>query len=161
MTITSSKDLDHYFGNIDLAICNHIHTAVGQVKIPSCGRTVPMFIPGSLCITKNQPSELHSETMLPVVTLEDDGLVRVSLAKFSLHMEMLKLYKKKETKSLEEEANNISQKDISEILGSRPTASLKETLISKGYNSSDLQIVDEAALGILNLDRALMLAGGT
>lgn len=160
--MTSSKDLDYYFGNIDLAICNHIHTSVGQVKVPSMGRTVPMLIPGALCITQNQKSQIHSEVMLPVVTLEDDNTVRVSLAKFLTHLDMLKLYKKKETKALGEEGvAHASQKEISEILTARPTASLKETLINKGYSETDLQLIDEAAKGILSPDRALVLSGGS
>ena len=160
--MTSSRELDHYFSNIDLAICNHIHTAVGQLKIPVGSRNVPMFIPGSLCITKNQPSEIHSEAKLPVVTLEDDGTVRVALTTISLHLEMLKLYKKTETKSLENEMGNGSQvqHEVKDVLSAKPSASLKEVLINKGYSATDIQIVDEASLGILDSTRALILAGG-
>lgn len=161
--MTSSKELDHYFGNVDLAICNHIHTAVGQLKVPVNGRNVTMLIPGSLCITKNQPSEIHSEARLPVVTLEDDNSIRVSLATFSLHLDMLKMYKKTETKALDKDMGNGSsmQKEVKEVLSAKPSATLKEVLINKGYSATDLQIVDEASLGILDSTRALILAGGS
>lgn len=160
--MTSSDDLNKYFGNIDLAICNHIHTAVGMLKVPVNGHNVPMFIPGSLCITKNQPSEIHSEVQLPVVTLEDDNTVRVSTATFSLHLDMLKMYKKTETKALDGETKTSQavQKEVREVLSVRPSASLKEVLINKGYSASDLQMVDEASLGILTSTRALMFTAG-
>ena len=161
--ITSSHDLEHYFSNIDLAICNHIHTAVGQLSIPLLTRKVPMFIPGSLAITKNQPSELHSSVQLPVVTLNDDNTVKVSVAKFDLHMELLKLYKKNETEALNNEHPVLktikSNKQIAEVLSQRPSTSLKEVLIGKGYTSDLMQMVDEAASGTLSASTALMYSG--
>lgn len=158
---TSSKQLDYYFKNIDLAICNHIHTAVGQLKVPSNGRDIPMFIPGSLCITKNQPSEIHSEVKLPVVTLDDENVIHVALGTFSLHLDMLKLYKKTETKALDnDQTGAVLKKEVKEIMASKPAASLKEVLINKGYSATDLQIIDEASMGILDTTRAMILAGG-
>lgn len=161
--LTSSATLNSTFDNIDLAICNHIHTAIGQLSIPLVDKKVPMFIPGSLCITKNQPSEIHSEVHLPVVTLNDDNSVKVSLATFSVHMELLKLYKKKETEALDADraatASATVNKHMAEVLGTSSSMSLKEALIKRGYTADHIAMIDEAASGELNTGSALVYSG--
>lgn len=161
--LTSSDTLNSTFDNIDLAICNHIHTAIGQIAIPLLDRKVPMFIPGSLCITKNQASEIHSEVHLPVVTLNDDNSVKVSLATFSVHMELLKLYKKKETEALDEtraaSTSAVANKHMAEVLGTSSSMSLKEALIKRGYTADHIAMIDEAASGELSSSTALYYAG--
>ena len=146
--LTSSDDLQYYFENIDLGVCNHIHSAIGQVKVPLINRSIPLMIPGSLCITKNQASELHDHVELPVITLEDDDSVRVSVANFSVHLEMLKLYKKKEsTKDIFEDVKLpgfIPTSDNISPYSPKSNGSLKDALLSKGYTAADIQLVDEA-----------------
>lgn len=162
--LTSSYDLQYYFDNIDLGVCNHIHTAIGQVKIPLVTKSIPVFIPGSLCITKNQASELHDHVELPVITLEDDNTVRVSLANFSLHLEMLKLYKKKEvTKELFDNAPQAGFNSKSEVLSAlafKGNQSLKDALMEKGYTSADLQLVEEAYASEVSTSRILSIYKG-
>ena len=93
-TLTSYTDI--IYRNIDLAIVGHIHTPVGVFNIPVNGRTLPMIVPGSLSITNSGSSALHTDVRLPVVEVGDDGSVRCSLYPFSLHANLLRIYKKKD-----------------------------------------------------------------
>lgn len=145
--ITETTALSTYYNNIDLAICNHIHMAVGLTHIGVLGRQVPVFIPGSLCITKNQPSELHSSVKLPVVTLEDDNTVHVQTLNMSLHTELLRIFDKKETVKGNgaKQILNVNPTEISAMFSPKENISFKQLLIRKGYSARVIELVDKAA----------------
>ena len=155
--ITTTSTLIDTYKNIDLAICNHIHMAVGLVKVQLQDRTLNMFVPGALCITKNKASDIHSTVELPVITLEDDNSVKVQLAKFSLHTDVLKFYNKTETKRTPKE--DISSMELSpESIGSlyrKETfdTNLQTALRRKGYAHNYLSLVDKAVhTGVGHID---------
>ena len=155
---TSTIALANYYENLDLAVCNHIHMAVGLVRIAAHDKEVPAMIPGSLCITKNKTSELHSSVNLPVITLEDDDSVKVQTISMSLHTELLKLYDKKETKRSEGGRVQLEgEVDIGQILSSGDNMSFKDILIRKGYKNKHLQMLDTAATTGLTVADALVI----
>ena len=145
--VSTIGSLSQYYENIDLAICNHIHMAVGITHINIGDRSVPAFIPGSLCITKNQTSELHSTVKLPVVTLEDDNTVKVQTVNQSLHTELLRLYDKKETTKGNGAAAlaTVKSDDITTLFTPKENVTLKQLLIRKGYPLNLIKLVENAA----------------
>lgn len=157
--ITSTTALASYYENLDFAVCNHIHMACGLVRVQANGREVPVMVPGSLCITKNKTSELHSSVNLPVITLEDDNTVKVQTTTMSLHTECLKLYDKKETKKSVGTGHTQLEgtADISEILANNSSLSFRDVLIKKGYNNVHLQLLDTAARTGLSATDALLI----
>ena len=157
--VTTTGALCEYYKNVDLAVCNHIHTAVGLTHINIGDRQVPAFIPGSLCITKNQTSELHSSVKLPVVTLEDDNSVKVQTTTVSLHTEMLRLYNKKETVkgNASTTLSAVKGVDITTLFTPKENVTLKQILIRKGYPERIIQMVDGAARQGLTIKEAMEL----
>lgn len=155
---TTTSSLAYYYSNLDLAVCNHIHMAVGRVDIQLTEKKVPAYIPGSLCITRNKQNELHSSVQLPLLTIEDDDSVKLQLATFSLHMEMLKLYNKKEAtmsdKSVAYRPSQEVQNAFSEATAG-VAGSLREALIRKRYSPEYLQIVNEAYYNDLDVRKLL------
>ena len=148
MQYTTTSALAAYYNNLDLAICNHIHMAVGRVDIHLTNKKVPCYIPGALCITANKLNEIHDSVQLPLITLEDDDKVRMQLATFSLHTELLKMYDKKAATSADTKSAVAGKKAFGElktVLAADPTImnSLKDALISKHYTPEHLKVIQE------------------
>ena len=158
MNFTSTSSLAYYYNNPDLAVCNHIHMAVGRMDVQLTDRKVPIYIPGSLCITRNKQNELHNSVQLPLITLEDDDSVKLQLATFSLHMDVLKLYNKKEASMSDRSAAYRPSQEVQTAF-TQATAgvagSLREALILKHYTPEYLQIVNEAYYNDLNVQKLL------
>lgn len=151
---TTSLYMNDIYRNIDIAIHGHIHHKTGLVKYDMFdGRTLPMFIPGSLGITQNKDILKHTEIQTPVIEIDDDSNVSLKLATFSTHIDKLKFYttKKKNPVSLEQ----VSNQKI--LVSSKAIQSLPAYLQSKGYSNTDLKLVDAASKGILNLATAVAI----
>ena len=140
---TSSAYLYDTFDNVDLAIVGHLHTPIGVEHVQLPGKKMPIIIPGSMCITKNKASEIHTETSLPVIEIDDDNKVKCTLYRFMIHADMLKFYNKREAKS----ANAVGNLTPSpEGLVELPTAhSVVEYLSAKGYDNRQIEVVKQAA----------------
>ena len=155
---------ERYFANVDVAIVGHIHMPIGKIDINLHNKRVPMFIPGSLCITKNKATEIHQEVGLPFITVNDDGSFKFQLANFSLHTELLHLYTKTEAKTFDAITNNQNTvRDIKEMSSNLTLSSddtLVSTLISMGFNDKHLQVVQRASTVGLTADEAVLILGG-
>lgn len=126
--------VEEMLSNIDLAIVGHLHKPIGMLKVSLPNRDVPMIIPGSLANTSNGPS-YHTEVTLPIVEIDDNDHVSTAAAKFSLHCEMLQLYRKKE---------NVlkAMKPDSAVIDIPKTVSLKEYMRAKGYDEKHMALLD-------------------
>jgi hypothetical protein len=143
---TSSGYLQRIYANIDMAVIGHIHTPIGLERIDVGGRTIPLFIPGSLCVTKNKGEELHTSVKLPMVEITDT--VSCRLHTFSLHLDMVKFYNKREAqKAGAEESFELEPLEASV---QPPNVSLTDYLVKKGYGSMEIDFVKK--LGEGNLD---------
>lgn len=152
---TRAESVEHYFRNVDLAICGHIHMPIGLTYVHLHDRKVPMYIPGSLCITKNKANEIHHSVKLPIITIEDDNTVKMQLAEFFLHFDMLHLYNKRDAEMLDsafQSSPAVAEraKEIVEHINMTGQESLKEYLIKKGYSNQHIEIVDQAYSNELN-----------
>lgn len=134
---TSNDYLNSVYSNVDMAICGHIHTALGVKNYTlNSGRTVPIVVPGALAITENKEIVKHKSVECPVLTIHDDGSFDMNYVEFSTHMDLLKFYKIKE-KTIGETLEIMGTGSGEHIL---PTAvSLKDFLRKKGYSESDVQ----------------------
>ena len=159
--VTSTAVLADTYRNIDLAICNHIHMSVGLIKVQLPDRSLNMFVPGALCITKNKASDIHGSVQLPVVTLEDDDSVKVQLATFSLHTDLLKFYNKKETTrtpKADVSSMELDESSIGEILkGGSVDTNLQTALMRKGYKHNFIHLVDKAVREGINGEEAVKI----
>lgn len=135
--------IEEILDNVNLAIVGHIHKPVGAIKVPVNGHEVPMIIPGSLSNTSNGPA-YHDSVKLPVLEIQE-GATRPScmLYQFTLHCEMLRLYRKKETAvKMETPAQAIA--DIPKTIG------VKDYLRAKGYEDAHVSLVEAAAEGAVD-----------
>lgn len=132
-----STSIEDMLSNVNFAIVGHLHKPVGAIKIPVNGREIPMLIPGSLANTQNGPS-YHESVKLPVIEIGDDDSVACKLYQFSLHCEMLRLYKKKESaiKAL------IPDQAVMDL---PKTVSVGDYLRARGFQEHHVKLVSEAA----------------
>jgi len=159
-TDTNSSYINSVLENVDLAIVGHIHTQIGVIKIGVNNRTVPMVIPGSMCITKNDPSEIHTHVDLPLITIEDDNSVKFEFVRFSLHTEFLTFHDRRDAKTADaaeflqelEPLDTGTPKTFTEFLGSKNYKPNVRTLVEE-VGARAVNIND--ALGILNKEIAL------
>ena len=143
---------DRILSNVDLAIVGHIHKPMGVIYAQSQGRRVPMVVPGSLAITSTASSELHTDVKLPVVDIADDGTVSCRLVNFSLHANLLKFYKRKETLIKED----MPKQTILEI---PKTVSLVGYLKARGFGDSHIRLVEAAAEQQIEIKKGLQILG--
>lgn len=139
MGSTSNDYLNAIYSNVDMAICGHIHTAIGVKNYTlNSGKSVPIVVPGALAITENKEIVKHHSVECPLLTVYDDGSFDIKYVEFSTHMDMLKFYKIKETKleqSLEVMGTGTGDYNL-------PTAvSLKDFLRRKGYSENVVEII--------------------
>lgn len=162
---TSQSYLGRIYKNIDLALHGHIHSKIGTVTIPvdESGRTVPMIVPGSLGITQNKENFKHSVVELPVITIEDDSSVKISMHSFSTHIEQLRFYesKKKKKSTMILETGIIDAGQVSLTSGSDDLQSLPNFLVKKGYTQRQLNLIDAAASDQLNVGTAVRILSNT
>lgn len=149
---TFTSTLDSVFANIDLAITGHIHRPLGKFDVHTNGRTIPMIVPGSMCITTSAAADLHTEVQLPVVEITDEGNISCSLFTFDTHANLLRFYKKKEkmfkAPMPEQSVTNIPK-----------TVSLKEYLSARGFTQEHLALVEAAAEADVPVVQGLRLLG--
>lgn len=132
-----STNLEFLLDNVNLAIVGHIHKPMGAFKVQAGERQVTMMIPGSLANTSNSPS-FHDFVELPMVEIADDDTVSCKLVRFSLHCEVLRIYKPKETQLkaiLPEQA----------VVDIPTTVNVRDYLLSKGFEDRHITLVEEAA----------------
>lgn len=136
---TSNEYLNNIYSNVDLAICGHIHVAVGTRTLTlTSGKTVPLVVPGALAITENKEAVKHKTVDCPQVTINDDGTFNLGFVTMSTHMEKLKFYKVTEQKvsdSLEIMGNGDSQ------FVTPNAVSLVDFLERKGYSERDIRVL--------------------
>lgn len=150
---TSSSYLEGIYKNVDLAIINHIHTALGvqPLNLPS-GRKVPLIIPGSLGITQNKESEKHKSVDLPVITVFDDGRKPlVEFHTFYTHIDQLKFYKKKEKSEVAQQLMANIEVRKSQMSEAPKARTLDQYLLSRGLSERYVTLVDRASAGGLDV----------
>lgn len=146
-----SLNIESMLSNVNLAIVGHLHKPVGAFKVPVRGKEITMIIPGSLANTQNGPS-YHEEVKLPVIDISDDDKVACSLYPFSLHCEMLRLYKRKESAIkavLPEQA----------VMDIPKTVSVNDYLRAKGFQENHIQLVSAAAERTIDALTGLRILG--
>lgn len=137
----SQQYLNEVYKNINLAICGHIHSSVGIVKQEMAdGRTVPLMIPGALCITANTPSQRHEFVKLPILEINDDSTVTVKQVTQSLHTECMTFSDKKSTA----EINPLMAAESEVIFKPSSMTNVHEFLKDKGYSEVGLRLINEA-----------------
>lgn len=93
ITDTNSEYLAKVYNNIDVAFIGHIHTKIGKVKLQlNTGKTIPVIIPGAMCLTSSKPTEFHKTVDLPVIKVYDDR-VTLSYKELSLHTDVMTIYR--------------------------------------------------------------------
>lgn len=132
-----SFQMDALLANVNLAIVGHLHKPVGNFRVPVRGREIPMIIPGSLANTA-AGNTYHESVKLPVIEVGDDDTVKCQLYQFSLHCELLHLYKKKESQ-FKPDTPTPAVMDIPK------TVSVSEYMRGKGFQEPHIHLVTEAA----------------
>ena len=104
------------------------------------GRTVPLMIPGALCITANTPSQRHEFVKLPILEINDDSTVTVKQVTQSLHTECMTFSDKKSTA----EINPLMAAESEVIFKPSSMTNVHEFLKDKGYSEVGLRLINEA-----------------
>ena len=141
--------LNAIYKNIDLGIHGHIHSSIGIVKQElTDGRTVPLVIPGAMCITANTPSQRHEFVKLPILEINDDSTVSMKQVKQSLHTECMMFSDKKSMA----EINPLMAAETEVIFNPTSMSNVHEYLKDKGYSQVGLRLINEACKTRLSLN---------
>ena len=136
---TSNDYLNNIYENVDVAICGHIHTAIGVRNYTlNSGKVVPIIVPGALAITENKDIAKHKSVMCPVATITDEGC-SLRFQEFSTHMDKLKFYKMAEQKKAGDSLTAMGTSDEGYAMPS--AVSLSEFLYRKGYSARDVSAI--------------------
>lgn len=146
-----SLNVEQMLDNVNFAIVGHLHKPVGAFKIPVKGREIPMLIPGSLANTQNGPS-YHESVKLPVLEISDNDEVSCLLYPFSLHCELLRLYKRKESTI----KAAVPEQAVAEI---PKLVSVNDYLRAKGFQEHHINLVHEAAERTVDALTGLQILG--
>lgn len=146
-----SGNIEFMLENVNFAVVGHIHKPIGAVKVPVHGREIPMLIPGSLANTSNGP-QFHDSVNLPVFEIDDADKVSARLYTFSLHCELLRLYKRKES-PIKAVLPEQAMTDIPQTVG------VRDYLRAKGFLDTHIHLVEEAAERQLDPLTGLKLLG--
>lgn len=150
--LTSVYEMDQLYSNVDMAVHGHIHTDIGYTSLTlSNGKTVPLYVPGSLGISQNKESIKHKEVKLPLVTINDDSTVTTTLVPFSTHLEKLSFFKVDRAKKRK---SVFTDKTVHINNGNMPR-NLVAYLQGRGYNDIQLKLVTEAMSERLDLTTAI------
>lgn len=153
--VSSVYELNQLYSNIDLAVHGHIHSDIGYVALElSNGKTVPMYIPGSLGISQNKDSIKHKEVGLPMIDIHEDGTVTVQVIKFSTHIDDLRFYNIESKKS---KKKLITDRSVKLNPTSDMPSNLPGYLQSVGYDERRLKLVSQAITGQLDLTTAIAI----
>lgn len=149
---TSSGYLEKIYCNVNLAIINHIHTAIGvhNLALPS-GKKLPLIIPGSLGITQNKESEKHKIVQLPVLTIDETGSPKCELHTFYTHLDMLKFYKKPEKSEVAKNLTTNIELKTEQYKETPKARKLDEYLLAHGFNRRHVELIDRAQAGGLDV----------
>lgn len=160
-TGTSSQAyINKIYANIDLAIHGHIHAKVGTTSIELMnGSKVPLIIPGALGITQNKEVYKHTEVELPLIEIDDDSNITISMVPFSTHMSELRFYETKKKKKVisEETLNHIANNQVKLTTSNAELVSLPVFLTKRGYGRRHLNLVNAAVSDTLNLATAVRI----
>lgn len=151
--ITSVYGLNQLYKNVDLAIHGHIHSDIGYVGLElEDGRTVPMYIPGSLGISQNKEAIKHKEVNLPIVDIDDEGHVSVSTACFSTHIDELTFHAGKSMKKKMPVTNN---KAVTYTRDTRTYSNLIAYVRENGLDDKQVKLITEAMHERLDISSAI------
>lgn len=136
---TSNDYLNNIYANVDLAICGHIHTAIGMRNYTlNSGKVIPIVVPGALAITENKDIVKHKSVMCPVATITEDQC-SISFQEFSTHMDCLKFYKMAEQKKATDTLEAMGSADGEYKMPS--AVSLSDYLYRKGYSEREVRAI--------------------
>lgn len=153
---TSNDYLNNIYSNVDIAICGHIHVAVGARNYTlNSGKTVPIIVPGALAITENSEVVKHKSVQCPVLTIEDDGTFDLQFKEFSTHMELLKFYKITEQKIASETMGVIGNNSGDLVVPS--AVSFLDFLRKKGYPEKDVHVLMNIRPGQTDISKLLTM----
>lgn len=150
--VTSVYEMDQLYANVDMAVHGHIHSDIGLTQLElTNGRTIPLYIPGSLGISQNKEAIKHKLVNLPMVDVNDDGTVTTRLVPFSTHLDELSFFKVEKSKARKKLGVN---KTVHVGNGELPK-NLTVYLQNKGYTDKQLKLVNEAMSERLNITTAI------
>jgi len=137
---------------VDLAICGDIHKPLGQFVVNHQYGNTNMIVPGSLMNTTAAVDDRHLVVSLPIISIFDDGAVKLEFARLDLKTNLLQFKltgKAKVKKDLD--GTKVTKKDRElagegDLLGvfdrSVPDAfSLNNLIIRKGYSEEDIMAI--------------------
>lgn len=157
----SSEYTQRILSNIDMATVGHLHVPIGPITVRLPNKTIPMDIPGSLCLVQDGDDK-HESVKLPMYDINEEGFTK-SYVEFSLHTELL-TFKGRSMKTEKEDflvgSNMPVEAQIqftNKLLSNVETnyTSLTDYMISKGCCSHNIRMVEEAASKSLDYKRCI------
>lgn len=149
--VTNSK-IAEVLSDVDLAIVGHVHDAIGKVMIdkPDGSKTV-MIIPGSLTNVNAGEQGRHSYISIPILTIEDNGEIKLEFLPFDLKLNMV-TFKKKNLEESREKLRSLKGKPVDQLTdavtsvaaitcGNEVLSSLNAFMRAKGYSDKDKKLV--------------------
>lgn len=138
--------------NIDLAIVGHIHKPIGSFVInKSDGTTTTMIVPGSLTNTDAGELTRHSYVDMPMLDIEEDGTVKLSYHRQSLHTENLTFLKKVVDEDTREKLKSLCGNTKETLYGeleattfvgeSSGFVTLNSFMLKQGYTAGDKSMI--------------------
>lgn len=149
--VTNSK-IAEVLADVDLAIVGHVHDAIGRVMVdkPDGTKTV-MIVPGSLTNVNAGERGRHSNINIPILTVEDNGEIKLEFMPFDLKLNMV-TFKKKNLEEAREKLKGLGGKPVEQLTdvvtsvasmtcGNEALSSLNAFMRANGYTDKDKRLV--------------------
>jgi DNA repair exonuclease SbcCD nuclease subunit len=150
---TTAEYLDHIYRNVDVAIVAHIHKPLGRFQVDTLSRTLTVWCPGSMAVTKFSPVEIHEFVEAPIIEIDDTGM-SLSSARFDLHIELLEFVGQKDMTA------SIFETEKTQFSGGASLyhINMAQYLLQKGATGPAVEAAELASRGALGINEVVQLA---
>lgn len=168
MEVSDNTKISAALDKIDLAIVGHVHKPLGTFVInKNDGTTTTMIVPGSLTNTDAGMISRHDYVDMPVIEIDDNGIVTLSYHRQSLHAEDLVFMKKSITDDTREKLKSLRGNTKETLYGeleqttfigeSSGFISLNSFMKQQGYTTGDKNLIRTVIHNPDNLDELLSI----
>lgn len=168
MEVSDNSKISAALDKIDLAIVGHVHKPLGTFVInKNDGTTTTMIVPGSLTNTDAGMISRHDYVDMPVIEIDEDGVVTLSYHRQTLHTDELIFMRKNISDDTREKLKSLRGNTKETLYGeleqttfigeSSGFISLNSFMKQQGYTAGDRSLIKTVIHNPDNLDELLSI----
>lgn len=168
MEVSDNSKISAALDKIDLAIVGHVHKPLGTFVInKNDGTTTTMIVPGSLTNTDAGMISRHDYVDMPVIEIDENGIVTLSYHRQTLYTDELIFMRKNITDDTREKLKSLRGNTKETLYGeleqttfigeSSGFISLNSFMKQQGYTAGDRSLIKTVIHNPDNLDELLSI----